>query len=81
VTVKIADNGKRATVSYKSGTFPVSSLDISINGQTRNIGVSGGNGSTTIDTNLGNAKSVEVSASATDQGYYSASSSDSWTKN
>lgn len=81
VTLSPSGNGKRITVNYTSGRFPLKNIIVRVGSQEiANLSVSG-SGSSTIPNTADFNKAYTATATITDEGYYTGSGSASWTKN
>ncbi len=77
-SINISNNGKRITVRVAQGTFPLSSLSVQVNGTSvGNFNVSS-NGDIPVDYNVPNG--ATVTATLTDTGFYTDTSTKKYTK-
>lgn len=81
VTVSVLGDGETISVNFTKGKFPLRNVTVSVNGSTvANISPSG-SGSRNISSGLNGDEDFTVTATITDEGYYSSSSSTSWEAN
>ncbi len=78
VSVTVSGNGKKIDVTYTEGKFNLTSVSITVNGkQLANLSP-GGSGSKTIDSNEDGSSAFTVSATVTDDGYYSSGATEKY---
>lgn len=79
VSLEISSDGEEITVSYTEGKFDLTTVTVSVNGtQIASISPSG-SGSKTIESGMDGSSEFSVSASISDDGYYSDGASDDYT--
>ncbi len=82
VSISVSNNGRKITLNYSAGKFPLSEINLNIKGSQRSIPISSNSGTVTVDSNISSSTdSFDVSATVTDQGYYTGNDSQNWTKN
>lgn len=78
VTLGPSTNGKEITVNYTQGRYPIKNIVVTVGSkQIANLAVSG-SGSTTIPNTVDSKDPYTVSATITDEGYYTGSGSAKW---
>lgn len=78
IDVEVSSNGKKITVNYSQGKFPLSSVTVQVNGATISSFSPGASGSKTINSSQSGDGKFNVTATISDSGYYSSSASTSY---
>ncbi len=72
-TVTLSVSGTTATVDYTQGTFPLQTLQVSVDGNVVSNQTISGNGQTTVQLSIDKTTQHTIVATVTDSGYYQAS--------
>lgn len=75
-SVSVSANGDDIMVTYSAGRFRIENITVSVNGRQVSSFAASGSGSRTIDA--GTDEDYRVTVQLRDEGYYTASGSDSW---
>ncbi len=75
-SVSVSADGDDIVVTYNAGRFRIENITVKVNGSTVTSFSAGGSGSRTIDA--GTNDDYTVTVQLRDEGYYTASASDSW---